>query len=651
MAILKSGTRYCIAPVVPATATKQRPLSATDVTITGGFWAAKQRANAESTIPLSLDWMERVGWLHNFDAAAGGTLPQERRGREFSDSEIYKLLEAMSWHLAATADPVFEETVRAVSERISAAQEDDGYVNTMFGRPGQQARYSDLEWGHELYNVGHLLQAAVARLRAGVEDELVQIARRAADHVCDVFGDGGMRAVCGHPEIELGLVEFARATGDQKYLDQARLFLDRRGQGSLGEIEWGRSYFQDDVPIREATVLRGHAVRALYLTAAATDVAVDTGDAELLATIERQWEATVARRTYLTGGMGSHHQDEAFGEDFELPSDRAYCETCAGVGSIMLSWRLLLATGNPRYADLIERTLFNVVAVSQAPDGRSFFYSNTLHQRTPTVPAAPDEVSLRANSGLRAPWFEVSCCPTNLARTFASLTAYLASTTSTGIDIHQYSESVIRATLPDLGQVRLSIHTAYPTDEVIDIVVEEAPDAPWELALRVPAWAKDATLEVDGVSRAVPPGRVSVSRAFARGERVRLILPLRPRWTFPDPRIDGIRGTAAVEVGPLVYALESVDLPGHAHVDRFVADTSRAPSRSADGVFVTGWLEASDIESWPYTEHARPRESNAVQTVALTPYHAWANRGPSTMRVWMRTAPGSAENSGAGAGA
>lgn len=623
-------------PVAPASPTVNRPLSLSDVTITGGFWADRQRTNARSTIPLCFDWMERVGWLRNFDAAMSGDLPGERRGREFSDSEAYKMLEAMSWQLAVGGDKDLDATIRSLTARIAAAQDDDGYLNTMFGRPGQQPRYSDLEWGHELYNVGHLLQAAVARLRSGVDDQLVDVARRAADHVCEAFGDAGIRSVCGHPEIELGLVEFARATGDEKYLRQAALFLDRRGQGSLAAIEWGQSYFQDDMPIRDATVLRGHAVRALYLSAAAVDVAVDTGDAELLAAIERQWTTTVARRTYVTGGMGSHHQDEAFGEDFELPADRAYCETCAGVASVMLSWRLLLATGNPRYADLIERTLFNVVATSAAPDGASFFYSNTLHQRTPATPAPLDEVSLRASSGLRAAWFEVSCCPTNLARTFASLSAYLATARDGGVDIHQYSESVIDTTLERGERIRLAVHTAYPLEGTIDVVVEESPETAWELGLRVPAWAHGATVEVDGVIEPATTGRVSVTRVFRRGDRIRLTLPLRARWTFPDARIDGVRGTAAVEVGPLVHTLESIDLPGEAHVDRFVADTSRQPLMTPDGVFVTGRIEAEPIETWPYGGDPRQSHPDEPVEARLTPYYAWANRGPGTMRVWMR---------------
>ena len=203
----------------------------------------------------------------------------------------------------------------------------------MFGRPGQEPRYSNLEWGHELYNFGHLLQAGVARSRTTGDDRFVEITRRAADHVSATFGPGGIERVGGHPEIEMGLVELARLTGEQRYLDQAALFVDRRGRGTLGEIGFGQAYFQDDMPIREATVFRGHAVRALYLAAGAVDVAVETGDDDLLASIIAQWEATIARRTYLTGGMGSHHTGEAFGDDFVLPPDRAYSETCAGIAS------------------------------------------------------------------------------------------------------------------------------------------------------------------------------------------------------------------------------------------------------------------------------------------------------------------------------
>ena len=376
----ENTARSSVLPVAPSRG-RLRPLGLDEVRITGGFWDRRREVNATATLDHCREWMERVGWIGNFSAAVEGRVHRDRRGREFADSDVYKLLEAMAWAADSGADPALDTQIAALTETIARAQEADGYLNTAFGRPGQQPRYSDLEWGHELYCYGHLIQAGVAQARARGEGELAKIARRAADHVCATFGPGGTEGVCGHPEIETALVELARATGEQRYLDQAALFVARRGHRTLADIEFGRAYFQDDVPVRDATVLRGHAVRALYLAAGAVDVAVETGDEDLLAAVERQWEATVARRTYLTGGMGSHHRDESFGDDFVLPPDRAYSETCAGVASVMLSWRLLLATGDPRYADLAERTLFNVVATSPSEDGRTFFYANTLHRR------------------------------------------------------------------------------------------------------------------------------------------------------------------------------------------------------------------------------------------------------------------------------
>ena len=358
-----------------------RPLGLGEVTITGGFLGGLQQRNHDVSLAHVEYWLEREGWLGNFDAAVEGRLPADRRGREFADTEIYKLLEALAWEYGRTRDSGINDRFERIAARVVAAQEPDGYLNTYFGRPGQPERYSDLEWGHELYSFGHLIQAGVARARTTGEDDFVRAVRRAADHVCATFGPDGIQSVCGHPEIEPALVELYRVTGERRYLEQARLFVERRGHQTLDDIAYGRSYFQDDVPVRDADVLRGHAVRALYLSAGATDVAVETDDADLLAALRRQWDATIARRTYLTGGMGSRHQDEAFGEDFVLPADRAYSETCAGVGSIMFSWRLLLASGDARYADLIERTLYNVVATSPSRDGKRFFYANTLHLR------------------------------------------------------------------------------------------------------------------------------------------------------------------------------------------------------------------------------------------------------------------------------
>ncbi|MFF3846546.1 glycoside hydrolase family 127 protein [Streptomyces sp. NPDC002328] len=628
-------------PTAP-TRGRLRPLGLDEVRITGGFWARRRRTNATATLAHCRDWMERVGWIGNFRAAVEGRVHRDRQGREFADSDVYKLLEAMAWEAGPSGDAALDAEIAALTDTISAAQEPDGYLNTAYGRPGQQPRYSDLEWGHELYCYGHLIQAGVAQLRALGEGELTKTARRAADHVCAAFGPGGIERVCGHPVIETALVELARATGEQRYLDQAALFVGRRGHGTLADGEFGRAYYQDDTPVLDATVLRGHAVRALYLAAGAVDVAVETGDEALLAAVVRQWEATVARRTYLTGGMGSHHRDESFGDDFVLPPDRAYSETCAGVASVLLGWRLLLATGEPRYADLAERTLFNVVAASPAEDGRAFFYANTLHRRhRGTVPPA-DAVSPRAESSLRAPWFAVSCCPTNVARTLAQLPAHLATVDDHGLQLHQYADADIAT-----GGVRLRIRTDYPSDGRITVRVDRSPDHPWTLSLRIPAWTEHATVrltEPDGTARTVPPGTATVTRVFRPGDEIRLELPVAPRWIAPDPRVDAVRGTVAVQRGPLVYCAESVDLTDGHEVDAVRVDPSAPPEDGeGDAVVVAGETRTHQDGAWPY----RPFEEEAAADAApeaerasgivLVPYHSWANRGPSTMRVWLPT--------------
>lgn len=638
MTLLPPRTALTAAPVVPSTGAL-RPLGLHEVRLNGGFWGRRSDTNSRATLPHILGWLEKEGWLPNFDLAAAGTLPEGRRGREFADSEIYKFLEALAWDLGREPDEDRERLFASVVARVAAAQEPDGYLSTAFGRPGQGPRWSDLEWGHELYCLGHLFQAAVARARTrpDEEDGLLRIATRAADLVCDVFGEGRDERFCGHPEIETGLAELARVTGEQRYAHQAALFVERRGHGVLRPNEWGASYFQDDETVRETTRLHGHAVRANYLAAGAVDVAVETDDDALLSSLVAQWRNTVARRTYITGGQGAHHQDEAFGLDWELPPDRAYSETCAGIGSIQFSERLLLATGDPQYADLIERTLFNVVATSPSEEGTAFYYSNTLHQREEGQPADPDHPSVRANASLRAPWFEVSCCPPNVARTLASLPAYVATVSDEGLQLHQYAAATIATRLPSGEAVELEVEADYPASGVIRVVVGRDAARPWSLSLRVPAWAAGARVRVlsgESVVSDEPagPGVAAVSRRFLAGDVVELTLPIEPRVTHPDPRIDAVRGCVAIERGPEVLCLESVDLP-ESLAGRSVDDVSlRSASVDADGS-VAVRVQEDDAAPWPYGSDLPGAELEG--TARLIPYHSWANRGPSTMRIWL----------------
>ncbi len=627
-----SNTTSIGGPVVPSVS-KLRPLGPGEVTVTGGLWAKYQELNATVIIDHCLTWMERIRWIGNFDAIAAGSA--KHAGIEFTDSEVYKLLEAMAWELGRAPKPRLASRFDALVARVAAAQDPDGYLNTSFGHEGQRARFSDLEWGHELYCFGHLLQAAVARLRTGYDDALVGVARRAADLLYQEFGPDGRVAVCGHPEVELGLAEFGRATGDARYLDLARLFVDRRGTGTLAPIDYGQEYFQDDVPIRDATVLRGHAVRALYLTAGAFDVAVETGDDGLASAVAAQWEATVARRAYITGGVGSHHRDEAFGDDFELPPDRAYSETCAAIASVMLSWRLLLATGEPRRADEMERALLNNVLASPSEDGRAFFYANTLHRRTHGTVPAEDHVSARADTTLRAPWFEVSCCPTNVARTLASVALYFATADDHGIQLHQYGEYRVDTSI-DAGPVALAVSGGYPFEGAITVHVRAMPAAGATVSLRIPEWAQgEASWVVSSTSAIATRGDgVLVVDGLVTGDVIELSLPCGPRITYPDPRIDAVRGDVAVERGPLVLALESADLPEGMDVNDVAIDAASGAIPTEAGAAVTLLALGDNGDGWPYGTPPKAAPI-VIGQIDLLPYYRWANRGPSTMRVFI----------------
>lgn len=442
-------------------------------------------------------------------------------------------------------------------------------------------------------------------------------------------GSGGTRRSSRH------WWSFTGATGERRYLDQATLFIERRGHGTLADIEFSRAYYQDDIPLRAAHDMRGHAVRALYLAAGAIDVATEQRDADLLEAVTSQYRHTLSRRTYLTGGMGSHHQDEAFGDDFELPPDRAYSETCAGVASAMVSWRLALATGDLTWGDQTERALFNVVATSPSRNGQAFFYTNPLQKRVPGAEADPDAASPRALALLRAPWFDVSCCPTNVSRTFAHLACYLATTSVgdvPGLQIHQYASAEIATELAGGGRVALRMETDLPAEGTVRISIQESPEEAWELTLRVPDWSRGRA-RLDGVD---VPGETAVTRrVFRAGDVVTLELDVAPRIAHPDPRVDAIRGCVAVTRGPLVLCLESTDLDGH-DVAEVVVDPDTVREEQGETV-IEALLPPRHMPDHPYATGTRSLdpEHRRRRTVRLHPYYDWAERGPSTMRVWM----------------
>jgi hypothetical protein len=616
------------------------PIDARGVTMGPGFWADRRRVNRERTIPHGFEQLRQAGNLGNLRLAAGADGRYHTIGRAigldfpFLDTDVYKWLEAAAWELGHAPDPTLAAAADEAIGLIQRAQRPDGYLNSFVQVVAPGREYTDLAWGHELYCVGHLIQAAVAWQRAVGDSRLLDVAVRATDSIDRALGSDGREGVDGHPEIEMALVELYRATADRRYLELAARMIHGRGRGILGPGRFGPAYWQDHEPVATAESVAGHAVRQLYLDAGAVDVATELGDERLLAAVMRRWREMIATRTYLTGGVGSHHLDEAFGDPYELPPDRAYAETCGAIASVMLAWRLLLATGDPACADVIERTIYNGVLSGVSLQGTTFFYDNPLQRRTIRAAAAPGH-------GERASWFPCACCPPNLMRMLASWNQYLVTSDQDGICVQQYANAEIVADTP-AGPVRLSMATDYPWDGRVRVEVLEAPDSAWSLSLRVPAWSRASTIRSgDAAPTPIPAGRYWASgpRAWQPGDAVVLDLDMTPRVTVPDPRVDAVRGCVALERGPLVYCIETADLPAGVALEevRVDRDVQPAPVERADLASPLVGLTVPAVQASFDGQDERSIEVGAI------PYFAWANRSVQAMRVWIPVRPESSD--------
>lgn len=616
------------------------PLGVSDVDLAGGFWGDRVRVNRDRTLMHGYEQLRAMGTLDNLRLAAGA------KGRyraltdsagfafPFLDSDVYKWLEAVGWELGRAPDERLAAAAEDAIAVVAAAQRPDGYINSYVQVVAGGEPYRDLAWGHEFYCVGHLIQAAVAWHRALGDDRLLGIATRAADSIDREFGPDGRSGIDGHPGIEMALVELTRVTGHPRYVRLASRMIEARGHGLLGGGRFGDAYWQDHLPVRDAPTVVGHAVRQMYLDCGAVDVAVELGDRELLDAVIRRWADLVRTRSYLTGGLGSRFRDEAFGDPFELPPDQAYAETCAAIASVMLAWRLLLATGDLTYADAIERTTYNGLLSGIALDGTHFFYVNPLQRRTHRAATAPGD-------GERAPWFPCACCPPNLMRFISTWRQYLATSDATGIQIHQYAPAEIRGRVGE-ATVRLAVETGYPWDGTVRVRVLETPAAPWTLSLRVPGWYGSATLGENGAEATVlPAGARSFERhrVWRAGDTVALYLDMPIRVTEPAPEIDAVRGCVAIERGPLVYCLETIDLPPGTELEDLAIDPTRQPSLRPDVDAALGVVGVT-VPVVRRASSKRIKGSSAAELSAgAIPYFAWANRAVDAMRVWIPVEP------------
>jgi DUF1680 family protein len=605
------------------------PLGA--ATIDGNsFLGAWQARNADNTIPHCVENIESSGVIQNFRrlADAGPDGPAGAfQGLWFADSDLYKTIEAIGWEQGRSGTDRYDALLAELADLFEKVQLPDGYLDTYVQGTPDAAAFAHPEYAHELYCAGHLMQAAVALHRGSGDKRFLAVARRLGDMIVKRFGEDGEPVIDGHPEVETALVELYRETGEEAYLRAAELQVERRGHRTLDPGRFSsHAYYQDHLPVREATEALGHSVRQLYLGAGVTDLYLENGDETLLRAMEKLWDSAFHTKMYITGAHGSRHRDEAYGDPYELPPDRAYAETCASIAAFQWCWRMLLATGEARYADEMERTLLNAIAASTSATGTEFFYSNPLQLRTGHDGSHEDAPSTRLS------WYTCACCPPNLARLLASLHGYAATTDDNGLQLHLLTAGTFDG--PSIG---VTVASAYPWDGDLDIAVRGS----GELAVRVPAWAAGATATVDKGEITAGPTPGEYLRVTCRdGAKVRVILPMRPRLVRADERVDAVRGCVAVARGPLIFCVEQADLPEGVLVEQLRLDPHAqiTEERVSDDItplrlHLSGVVHQDQPDLYAPFE-APPAGDTPVSFTAI-PYHSWANRGPGAMRVWL----------------
>lgn len=619
------------------------PVSFNSAAIQDKFWKPRIDTAVKVTIPYDFEKCEETGRIDNF-AKAAGLMPGPHQGIFYDDSDVFKVVEGAAYALQIAPNAELETYVDDLIDKFAAAQEDDGYLYTartidpvnIDQRCGAH-RWSNLAVNHELYNVGHMYEAAVAYYQATGKRKFLDVALKNADLIDSVFGRDKLRDVPGHQEIEIGLIRLYRVTGELRYLKLARFFLDERGRANGREL-YG-PICQDHMPVTEQREAVGHAVRAGYLYAGMTDMAALTGDAAYASVLSALWENVVGKKLALTGGIGARHEGEAFGDNYELPNLTAYNETCAAQANILWNHRLFLMTGQAKYVDVLERALYNGFLSGIGMDGTSFYYVNPL--------ACDGEYRFNRERAMsRQPWYQTSCCPTNVVRLLPSLSGYIYGLADQTLYVNLYVAGETTFSL-DGADFSITQTTDYPWDGrvVLDIAVSR-PTA-FALKLRIPSFAQasprgmplpsdlyrylDESSHAPGLSvddeeipLEIQKGFATVSRVWEGKTRLRLHLPMRARRVVAHPAVAELEGKVALERGPIVYALEAAD--NLAPVLDLALDDA-APLRARHAPDLLGGVTTLQ-------GHALDSRGNAVDFTAI-PYYAWGHRGDGQMTVWL----------------
>ena len=596
------------------------------------------------------DKCETTGRIANF-AVAGGLAKGEFVGLfGFNDSDVYKVIEGASYSLRLRPDPGLEKYVDEVIAKIAAAQEDDGYlytagtIPTLAQKPTccvSRPRWSDIASGHELYDLGHLYEAAVAHYQATGKRNLLDVALKSADLLTRVFGPGRRLDPPGHQEVEIGLVKLYRATGERKYLDQARFFLEQRGNAA-GHTLYG-AYNQDHLPVLQQTEAVGHAVRAGYMYSAMADVGALTGDAGYVRALGVLWDNVVSRKLYLTGGIGARRDGEAFGDDYELPNRTAYAETCAAIANAMWNHRLFLLHGDAKYLDVLERIVYNGVLSGVSLDGERFFYPNPL--------ASDGERSFNMGQKGRSAWFDCSCCPTNVVRFLPSIAGYVYAQRERDVFVNLFVGGRGELSLDGLA-LGIRQETRYPWDGRVRITLEPGRPAEFVLHVRVPGWAQGRpvpsdlyryaeagteafTLAVNGqpVKPEIVQGFAVLRRTWKTGDAVELRLPMPVRRVLSHEKVAADAGRVALERGPVVYCAEAVDNGGRAF-NLVLPDDAKLEARERPDLLGGVTVVTGRALALQPTDDGRSVVTREQDFLAV-PYHVWAHRGDGEMAVWL----------------
>ena len=615
------------------------PVPFTSVKVTDSFWGQRLKASREVTIPLAFSKCEETGRYENFVKAAHPSDEYKVEGYSFDDTDVYKTIEGASYSLQTYPDKQLEKYIDSVLVIVAAAQEPDGYLYTArtmnpkhphdWAGPERWSKVEELS--HEFYNLGHMVEGAVAHYQATGKRDFLDIAIKYADCVCKAIGNGPdqKKLVPGHQIAEMALVRLYLVTGDRKYLDQAKFFLDARGYTSRKD-----AYSQAHKPVLEQDEAVGHAVRATYMYAGMADVAAITGDSSYIKAVDRIWENIVGKKIYITGGIGARHAGEAFGDNYELPNLSAYNETCAAIGNVYVNYRLFLLHGDAKYFDVLERTLYNGLISGVSLDGGSFFYPNPL-----------------ASTGgySRKPWFGCACCPSNICRFIPSLPGYVYAVKDDQVYVNLFLSN--RAELKvNRKKLVLEQETGYPWNGDIRIRVAQG-NLPFTMHLRIPGWVRGAvvpsdlyryadgqelgyTVTVNGepVAGELQKGYLLIDRKWKKGDVVEVHFDMKPRVVKANGKVEADRGRVAVERGPLVYCAEWPDNDFNVHNILLNQHPSFQVVERPDLLYGIHEI-TTDAQALSYDAAGKL----AVRDVKLTliPYYAWAHRGEGDMEVWL----------------